>query len=68
MKKLFFAALLILVSISTLTANVLITEVAPTGSLEFSEDWIEIQNIGPTDVILNETYVLELSYGNTVTL
>ncbi len=68
MKKLFFAALLILVSISTLNADVLITEVAPTGSLEFSEDWIEIQNIGPTDVILNETYVLELSYGNTVTL
>ncbi|MCK5223479.1 hypothetical protein KAR04_01825, partial [Candidatus Calescamantes bacterium] len=31
-------------------------------------DWIEIQNIGPTDVILNETYVLELSYGNTVAL
>ncbi|MCK4643787.1 hypothetical protein KAU32_09145 [bacterium] len=68
MKKLFFAALLILMSIPMFAANVLITEVAPTGSLEFSEDWIEIENFGVADVVLDETYVLELSHGNTVAL
>jgi hypothetical protein len=60
--------MVLLLGAITFAGDLLITEVAPVGSVEFSEDWIEIENIGTTNIVINESYVLKMSNGNTIPL
>ncbi|MCD6579970.1 hypothetical protein J7L48_10905 [bacterium] len=68
--------LLILAGILTLfmpifagtSSTLLITKVAPVGDIEFSEDWIELENISALNQVINETYLLTLSNGDTYPL
>lgn len=68
MKKLFILAgilALFMPIFAGTSSTLLITKVAPIGDVEFSEDWIELENISATNQVITETYLLTLSNGDT---
>ena len=69
MKKFFLIMMVLLLAAITFAGDLLITEVAPVGSVEFSEDWIEIQNVSETSaVIIDDNYRLKLDDGTSYSL
>lgn len=62
----FASILLLFLSINGATSStLLITKVAPVGDIEFSSDWMELENISTSNQVINETYLLTLSNGDT---
>ncbi len=61
MKRTMPVVLLVLFLTAVYGGDVIMTEIAPVGSMEFPHDWIEVQNITTGNITLNETYFLRLS-------